>query len=57
MTPERTRAIASVDDLCQMTGEPDSARALLGHLVRSRLLVANSSCTRLIRVASMSFRF
>ena len=43
VTPERTRAIASVDDLCQLSNEPDRARALIDHLVRSRLLVANKS--------------
>jgi hypothetical protein len=46
VTPERTRAISSVEDLCQISRDPDSARALVDRLVRARLLAVHDQTDR-----------
>lgn len=39
VTSERTRAIASVAELCELTDKPDEVERLIAHLVEARLLV------------------
>ncbi len=43
VTPERTRAIALVTDLYELSTEPQKTRALVDHLVRARLLVVHEA--------------
>ncbi|WP_428264311.1 serine/threonine-protein kinase [Haliangium sp.] len=39
VTPERTRALASVSELCELGSDPAEVQALIEHLVQARLLV------------------
>ncbi len=43
VTPERTRAIASVNELCQLSEAPDEAERVIHQLVDARLLVIQRS--------------
>jgi serine/threonine protein kinase len=43
VTPERTRAIASVSELCELTEAPDQAERVIHQLVDARLLVIQRS--------------
>jgi serine/threonine protein kinase len=43
VTPERTRAIASVTELCELTEVPDEAERVIHQLVDARLLVIQRS--------------
>ncbi|HWN68882.1 MAG TPA: AAA family ATPase, partial [Haliangium sp.] len=45
VTPERTRAIASIEELCEITPYPQSVQRLLHYLVNARLLVVQSGDT------------
>jgi eukaryotic-like serine/threonine-protein kinase len=42
VTPERTRAIVSLDELGDLSNSPDEVMQLVEHLVRARLLVVQS---------------
>jgi hypothetical protein len=42
VTPERTRAIAPIAELCELSPEPDAIQRVLGHLVSARLLVVRT---------------
>ncbi|EPX61102.1 hypothetical protein D187_000885 [Cystobacter fuscus DSM 2262] len=43
VTPERTRALVMVQELCELTDDTAELRRLLEHLVRARLLVMHSA--------------
>jgi serine/threonine protein kinase len=43
VTPERTRAIASMSELCELTEAPDEAERVIQQLVDARLLVVQRS--------------
>jgi serine/threonine protein kinase len=43
VTPDRTRAVVSVDELDELARDPAEVRRLLDHLVQARLLVVQSS--------------
>jgi eukaryotic-like serine/threonine-protein kinase len=43
VTPDRTRAVVSVDELDELARDPVEVRRLLDHLVQARLLVVQSS--------------
>jgi serine/threonine protein kinase len=45
VTPERTRAIASIEELCELTQYPQSIQRLIDYLVNARLLVIQSGDT------------
>jgi serine/threonine protein kinase len=45
VTPERTRAIASVEELCELAPYPQSIQRLIDYLVNARLLVVQSGDT------------
>jgi hypothetical protein len=45
VTPERTRAIASIEELCEITQYPQSIQRLIDYLVNARLLVVQSGDT------------
>jgi serine/threonine protein kinase len=45
VTPERTRAIASIEELCELTQYPQSIQRLIDYLVSARLLVIQSGDT------------
>jgi serine/threonine protein kinase len=45
VTPERTRAIASIEELCEITQYPQSIQRLIDYLVSARLLVVQSGDT------------
>jgi eukaryotic-like serine/threonine-protein kinase len=42
VTPERTRAIVSLDELGELSQRPDEVMRLVEHLVHARLLVVQS---------------
>lgn len=42
VTPERTRAIVSVDELCELSRDPNEVRRLVDHLVSARLLTVQT---------------
>ncbi|OJH41364.1 protein kinase domain-containing protein [Cystobacter ferrugineus] len=42
VTPERTRALVMMQELCELTDDPAEPRRLIEHLVRARLLVLHS---------------
>ncbi len=42
MTPERTRAIVSVDELRELTKDTGEMQRLIDHLVQARLLVVQT---------------
>ena len=43
VTPDRTRAIAAVEELCEISAQPEEVQALIQHLVDARLLVVQRS--------------
>jgi serine/threonine protein kinase len=45
VTPERTRAIASIEELCELTQYPQLIQRLIDYLVSARLLVIQSGDT------------
>ena len=41
VTPDRTRAIETLEDLCELSSEPDEVKRLVAHLVDARLLISD----------------
>jgi hypothetical protein len=52
VTPERTRAIVSLDELGDLSHSPDEVMQLVEHLVRARLLVVQSGHAEAIETGS-----
>ena len=42
VTPERTRAVVAVEELCELSQEPAEVQRLIDHLVHARLLLVQS---------------
>ncbi|GAB4568606.1 MAG: serine/threonine-protein kinase [Haliangiales bacterium] len=43
VTPERTRALTSTAELCQLANPPEAAQRVLDHLIQARLLVVHDN--------------
>ncbi len=43
VTPERTRALTSTAELCQLANPPEAAQRVLDHLIQARLLIVHDS--------------